>query len=114
MRPMPHHPLHAPVLAWYAVHARDLPWRDPGCSPWGVLVSEVMLQQTPVVRVLPAWQAWMARWPVPAGLAADPPGEAIRMWGRLGYPRRALRLHQCAQAVAERHAGEIPADHASL
>lgn len=111
---MPAHPLHAPVLAWYAVHARDLPWRETGCSPWGVLVSEVMLQQTPVVRVLPAWQEWMRRWPAPADLAAEPPGEAIRSWGRLGYPRRALRLHRCAQAVTERHGGAVPADHDAL
>jgi A/G-specific adenine glycosylase len=114
MPPMPTHPLHAPILAWYAVHARDLPWRRPGCSAWGVLVSEVMLQQTPVARVLPAWQAWLRRWPTPSDLAADAPGEAIRRWGRLGYPRRALRLHQCAQAVVQRHAGEIPGDHAAL
>jgi len=111
---MPTHPLHAPVLAWYDIHARELPWRDPGCSPWGVLVSEVMLQQTPVTRVLPAWQAWMARWPEPSTLADDAPGEAIRMWGRLGYPRRALRLHQCAVTVTERHGGKVPADHAAL
>ena len=111
MAAMPSHPLHAPVLAWYAVHARDLPWRDPACSPWGVLVSEVMLQQTPVVRVLPAWRAWMERWPGPAALAADPPGEAVRMWGRLGYPRRALRLHRCAEVVTAEHGGVLPADH---
>jgi A/G-specific adenine glycosylase len=114
MRAMPAHPLHRPVLAWYAVAARDLPWRAPDRTPWGVLVSEVMLQQTPVVRVLPAWEAWMRRWPTPSALAADAPGEAIRMWGRLGYPRRALRLHGCAVAVRDRHGGEVPADHAQL
>jgi len=111
---MPSHPLHEPVLAWYDVHARDLPWRHADRTPWGVLVSEVMLQQTPVIRVLPAWRAWMDRWPTPSALAADPPGDAIRMWGRLGYPRRALRLHRCAQAVDELHDGEVPADHAAL
>jgi A/G-specific adenine glycosylase len=94
---------------WYANHARDLPWRRPATTPWGVLVSEVMLQQTPVSRVEPAWLAWMERWPTPAGLAADQPAEAIRMWGRLGYPRRALRLHECAVAAVERHDGAIPA-----
>jgi A/G-specific adenine glycosylase len=114
MRVMPTHPLHGPVLDWYAVHARDLPWRAPGCTPWGVLVSEVMLQQTPVARVLPAWRAWTARWPTPPALAADSPGEAIRRWDRLGYPRRALRLHQCAVTVTERHGGRIPSDHAAL
>src|SRR5215472_11632877 len=80
-----------PVLAWYARSARDLPWRAPGATPWAVLVSEIMLQQTPVARVLPEYLSWMARWPTPAALAASPAGEAIRQWGRLGYPRRALR-----------------------
>jgi A/G-specific adenine glycosylase len=96
------------VLGWYALHARDLPWRAPGVSPWAVLVSEIMLQQTPVSRVLPAYQAWLTRWPTPAALAADPPGEAVRQWGRLGYPRRALRLHETATIVTERYAGELP------
>lgn len=96
------------VVQWYGLAARDLPWRRADATPWGVLVSEVMLQQTPVNRVLPAWEAWLARWPRPAALAAEPPGEAVRMWGRLGYPRRALRLHQAALAVVERHGGAIP------
>ena len=98
------------AIAWYDANARDLPWRAPGTSAWGVLVSEVMLQQTPVVRVEPAWRSWMTRWPAPAALAADPPAEAIRMWGRLGYPRRAIRLHQCAGAIVARHGGRVPSD----
>ncbi|HVW82037.1 MAG TPA: A/G-specific adenine glycosylase [Mycobacteriales bacterium] len=102
------------VEAWYDANARDLPWRDPDASPWGVLVSEVMLQQTPVARVLPAWQAWLSRWPTPASLAAEPPGEAVRAWGRLGYPRRALRLHEAARAIVARHAGVVPADYDDL
>ncbi len=73
-----------------------------------------MLQQTPVARVLPAYQRWLERWPTPADLAAEPPGEAVRAWDRLGYPRRALRLHAAAQAIVERHGGEVPADHAAL
>ncbi len=97
-----------PVLAWYSAHARDLPWRAPGATPWSVLVSEIMLQQTPVNRVLPAHQAWLTRWPSPAALAADPPGEAVRQWGRLGYPRRALRVHETATIVTRDHDGEIP------
>ena len=83
-----------PVLAWYARNARDLPWRAPGATPWAVLVSEIMLQQTPVARVLPEYLRWMVRWPTPAALAAEPAGEAIRQWGRLGYPRRALRQRE--------------------
>jgi A/G-specific adenine glycosylase len=114
MHPMAVHPLHEPVLSWYRTSGRDLPWREPTCSAWGVLVSEVMLQQTPVVRVLPAWRAWLDRWPVPAELAAASPGEAIRMWDRLGYPRRALRLHAAATAIVERHGGQIPAHHDEL
>ena len=98
------------AIAWYDRNARDLPWRVPGTSAWAVLVSEVMLQQTPVVRVEPAWHSWMTRWPTPSALAADTPAEAIRMWGRLGYPRRAMRLHQCAVAIVERHDGRVPDD----
>jgi len=103
-----------PVLDWYAVAARDLPWRRPGTSAWAVLVSELMLQQTPVARVLPVYEAWLERWPTPADLAAVPAGEAVRAWGRLGYPRRALRLHACAVAVTEQHGGRVPDDHAQL
>jgi len=98
------------VLPWYADHARDLPWRRPSVSSWAVLVSEVMLQQTPVSRVIPAYTAWMQRWPRPADLATDAAGAAVREWGRLGYPRRALRLHAAARAIVDRHDGEVPAD----
>ncbi|CAA9342941.1 MAG: A/G-specific adenine glycosylase [uncultured Frankineae bacterium] len=96
------------VSDWYAGAARDLPWRRPGTPAWAVLVSEVMLQQTPVARVLPAYEAWLQRWPTPQALVAAPPGEAVRMWGRLGYPRRALRLHACAVEVVERYDGRLP------
>ena len=98
-----------PVLVWYARNARDLPWRAADAGAWSVMVSEFMLQQTPVVRVLPAHARWLERWPSPAGLAADPPGDAIREWGRLGYPRRALRLHDAARLIVGRHGGEVPA-----
>ena len=98
------------VLDWYDTAARDLPWRRPGVSAWAVLVSEIMLQQTPVNRVLPAYEAWLARWPAPADCAAAPSGEAVLMWGRLGYPRRALRLHEAAQAIVDRHGGVVPAE----
>jgi A/G-specific adenine glycosylase len=105
---MPASPLAAVVTAWYAGAARDLPWRRPGTSAWAILVSEVMLQQTPVARVIPAYEAWLSRWPTPAALAADEPGEAVRLWGRLGYPRRALRLHAAATAIVEQHGGDLP------
>ncbi|MEV6261502.1 A/G-specific adenine glycosylase [Streptomyces sp. NPDC051784] len=106
--------LHAPVIGWFEQHARDLPWRRPEAGAWGVMVSEFMLQQTPVSRVLPVYEQWMARWPRPADLAADAPGEAVRAWGRLGYPRRALRLHGAAQAITERHGGDVPSEHGQL
>ncbi len=98
------------AIRWYEATARDLPWRRRGTSAWAVLVSEVMLQQTPVVRVVPVWHEWLSRWPSPAALAAEPAGEAIRAWGRLGYPRRALRLHECAIALVDQHRGRVPSD----
>ena len=98
----------AAILDWYAAHQRDLPWRRPDATPWAVLVSEIMLQQTPVARVLPVYAAWLARWPTPASLAASPAGDAVRAWGRLGYPRRAIRLHATARALVDRHGGEVP------
>lgn len=100
----------APVSAWYGVHQRDLPWRRPGFTAWGTLVSEFMLQQTPVVRVIPRLREWLERWPTPADLAAAPAGEAIRAWASLGYPRRALWLHACAVAIVDRHGGVVPSD----
>ncbi len=102
------------VIDWYRDNARDLPWRHDDATAWGILVSEVMLQQTPVVRVLPAWIEWLRRWPTPAALAADTTAEAIRAWGRLGYPRRALRLHECATALVAQHRGEVPAEITAL
>ena len=107
-------PLWRAVSTWYAAAARDLPWRRPGTSPWAVLVSEVMLQQTPVARVLPVYEQWLQRWPRPADLAAEPPGEAVRAWGRLGYPRRALRLHAAATTARDRYGGELPRTVAEL
>ena len=106
--------LAGPLLDWYAAHRRDLPWRVPGTGAWAVLVSEVMLQQTPVARVLPVYRRWLDRWPTPAVLAAEPAGEAVRAWDRLGYPRRALRLHAAAVAVTDHHGGVVPTDHGAL
>ena len=99
--------LHANITEWFEREARDLPWRD-NASPWAVLVSEFMLQQTPVVRVLPVYEAWIDQWPTPAALANSSTGEAVRAWGRLGYPRRALRLHAAATAIVVDHGGEVP------
>lgn len=107
--PGPLDALHERVNDWYAVAGRaELPWRAPDCTPWGVFLSEVMAQQTPLSRVEPAWREWMERWPTPAALAAASPGEAVHAWGRLGYPRRALRLHEAATAMVERHGGQVP------
>lgn len=102
------------VLGWYDREARDLPWRRPEASAWSVMVSEFMLQQTPVARVLEPWAGWLERWPTPVDLAVAPVGEAIRAWGRLGYPRRAVRLHAAAAAVTDRHDGVVPGGYAEL
>ena len=98
------------ILDWYADNGRDLPWRRPDTTAWGVLVSEVMLQQTQVSRVWDTWLAWMQRWPGPEHLAEAETSEVLIMWGRLGYPRRALRLHETAKAVVTKHQGTLPAD----
>ena len=113
-KPVPVEPFADAVTSWYDDHARDLPWRRPDVGPWAVLISEFMLQQTPVSRVLPVWQEWVRRWPTPGALAADAPGEAVRAWGRLGYPRRALRLHGAATAMVERHDGQVPSSYDDL
>lgn len=103
--------LHVRVLTdWFAERARDLPWREPGTSAWGVLVSEIMLQQTPVARVEPSWHDWMARWPTPSALAAASPADVLRAWGKLGYPRRALRLRDAAAVIAAEHNDIVPSD----
>jgi A/G-specific adenine glycosylase len=98
----------AQLITWFDAEARDLPWRAPDTTPWGVLVSEVMLQQTPVHRVVGVWTEWLARWPRPSKLAAETPGTAVRAWGKLGYPRRALRLHAAATAIAAQHGDVVP------
>lgn len=102
------------VVDWYDHAARELPWRATGVTPWAVLVSEIMLQQTPVARVRPAYDGWLHRWPTPAALAAESSGEAVRMWGKLGYPRRALRLHECARELVARFSGAVPSEVAAL
>jgi len=104
--------LEKPIVSWFKKNKRDLPWRNT--TPWGVMVSEYMLQQTPVNRVLPKWDEWMKRWPTPKDLAKATPAEVITAWGRLGYPRRALRLHAAAQIIAEDFNNEVPEDPAIL
>jgi A/G-specific adenine glycosylase len=101
-------PLEKPIVSWFTKNKRDLPWRKT--SPWGVMVSEFMLQQTPVNRVLPKWSEWMERWPTPKDLAKATPAEVITAWGRLGYPRRALRLHNAAQVISKDFKNEVPPD----
>ena len=98
------------LLGWYEREQRDLPWRRPGVSPWQVLVSEFMLQQTPVARVEPIWLAWVARWPTPSATASASAADVLRAWGKLGYPRRAKRLHECALAIAGEHGDVVPSD----
>ncbi len=111
---MPNSPLHQPIVDWYDEAARELPWRGPAATPWAVMVSEFMLQQTPVSRVLPVFAAWLDRWPTPRDLAASTAGDAVRAWGRLGYPRRALRLHASAVAIVADHDGQVPDNYAEL
>jgi A/G-specific adenine glycosylase len=98
------------LLRWYGHAQRDLPWRRKGVTPWQILVSEFMLQQTPVARVEPIWLDWVARWPTPSATAAASAADVLRAWGKLGYPRRAKRLHECATAIATEHADEVPDD----
>ncbi|MGV8911846.1 MAG: A/G-specific adenine glycosylase [Rhodoglobus sp.] len=98
------------IRLWFGEHGRDLPWRHDGFGAWGILVSEIMLQQTPVVRVIPRLEQWLDRWPTPSALASAAPGDAVRAWERLGYPRRALNLHAAATAITEHHDGIVPED----
>jgi A/G-specific adenine glycosylase len=98
------------LLGWYGEFQRDLPWRRPGVSAWQILVSEFMLQQTPVARVEPIWRDWVARWPTPSTTAAASAADVLRAWGKLGYPRRAKRLHECATAIAVEHGDVVPDD----
>ncbi|BCI55478.1 adenine DNA glycosylase [Mycolicibacterium litorale] len=100
----------AVLLAWYEREQRDLPWRRPGVTPWQILVSEFMLQQTPVARVEPVWLSWIARWPTPSATAAASAADVLRAWGKLGYPRRAKRLHECATVIAAEHGDRVPSD----
>src|ERR1700759_2159656 len=98
------------LLVWYDRARRDLPWREPGVDAWQILVSEFMLQQTPVSRVLPVWTEWVRRWPPPSATAAASAADVLRAWGKLGYPRRAKRLHECAVVIARDHGDRVPED----
>lgn len=98
------------VLAWFDRHERPLAWRKDGTSAWGILLSEVMSQQTPVARVEPVWREWIERWPTPEAFAQAPTDEVLRAWGKLGYPRRALRLRECAKEIVAQHGGRVPED----
>ncbi|WP_156686444.1 A/G-specific adenine glycosylase [Mycobacterium sp. Marseille-P9652] len=114
---MPHGPVNArptvsvdELLDWYDRSCRDLPWRRQGVSAWQILVSEFMLQQTPVSRVEPIWSEWVRRWPTPSATASASPADVLRAWGKLGYPRRAKRLHECATVIARDHDDVVPDD----
>jgi A/G-specific adenine glycosylase len=96
------------VVSWFSENKRDLPWRAPDASPWSILVSEVMLQQTPVARVLPVHDYWLSRWPTPASLATESLAEVLRAWDKMGYPRRAKRLHEAATVIVNHHQGVVP------
>ena len=98
------------VARWFRRSARQLPWREPGTTAWGVLLSEFMAQQTPVARVAPMWTEWIERWPTPTALAAASPADVVRAWGRLGYPRRALNLHAAATRIRDEFGGVVPDD----
>jgi A/G-specific adenine glycosylase len=100
-------PFQEAVLGWSAAGWRDLPWRRTR-DPWAVLVSEVMLQQTQVARVVPRWHAFLSRFPDPRACAEAPLGEVIGWWVGLGYNRRAVLLHRAAAAVVARHGGRLP------
>jgi A/G-specific adenine glycosylase len=97
-----------PVLAWFDQARRPLPWRSDDATAWGILVSEFMCQQTQVDRVIPRWHSWLDRWPSPADLAQADVADAIRMWDRLGYPRRAKWLHESAVIIRDEHEGQVP------
>lgn len=106
---MPQGDLRRPLMRWYRLNGRHtLPWRLTR-DPYAVLVSELMLQQTQVDRVLPYYERWLSKWPTVATLAAASAADVIREWAGLGYNRRALYLHRAAIAVDERHGGRFPA-----
>ncbi len=98
------------VARWFRRSARPLPWREPGTTPWGVLLSEIMAQQTPVARVAPMWVEWVERWPTATSLADASPADIVRAWGKLGYPRRALNLHAAATRIRDEFGGVVPSD----
>ncbi len=98
------------LLAWYQRSRRDLPWREPGVDAWQILVSEFMLQQTPAARVLSIWPDWVRRWPTASATAAASAADVLRAWGKLGYPRRAKWLHECATIIARDYGDVVPDD----
>ena len=102
------------VARWFRRSARPLPWREPGTTPWGVLLSEIMAQQTPVARVAPMWLEWIERWPTATSLADASPADIVRAWGKLGYPRRALNLHAAATRIRDEFGGVVPSDVGAL
>lgn len=102
------------LAQWWGSNARDFPWRFGKTTPWGILVSEVMSQQTPMSRVLPYWEKWMGTWPDPQAVSEASTAEIISAWGHLGYPRRALRLQECARTLVRDCGGRLPASYDGL
>ena len=101
------HEIVEPLLSWGLPQLRDLPWRNSR-DRWSVLVSEVMLQQTQVSRVVPKYQEFIASYPTPAVCAAAPLADLLRLWNGLGYPRRCKNLHDAAKTVVDQHDGRVP------
>jgi A/G-specific adenine glycosylase len=97
------------LIAWAEQNGRDLPWRHTR-DPWAILVSEVMLQQTQVSRVIPVWRAFLAQFPTAKECAAAPQAAVVTAWRGMGYNRRAVNLHRCAIAITDDHAGKVPDD----
>lgn len=105
--------MHLKLIRWFRANGRDLPWRED-VTPWEVLMSEFMLQQTQVSRVIPYFEEFLRVFPTPSAMACVPKGKVVEMWGSLGYPRRALRLHQLATVLSTEYSDQVPDDYETL
>lgn len=105
--------MHLKLNRWFRAKGRDFPWRGD-VTPWEVLMSEFMLQQTQVSRVIPYFEEFRRVFPTPSAMARVPKGKVIEMWGSLGYPRRSLRLHQLAKVLSTEYSDQVPDDYETL